>query len=33
MTTGIVFYGIAIALLAASFFSDRRKTALALKKA
>jgi uncharacterized membrane protein YraQ (UPF0718 family) len=33
MTTGIVFWGLAIALLAASFFKDRAKTLLALKKA
>lgn len=33
MTTGIVFWGLAIALLAASFFKDRAKTLQALKKA
>jgi uncharacterized membrane protein YraQ (UPF0718 family) len=33
MITGIVFWGLAIALLAASFFKDRAKTVVALKKA
>jgi hypothetical protein len=33
MTPGIVFWGLAIALLAASFFKDRVKTLHALKKA
>jgi uncharacterized membrane protein YraQ (UPF0718 family) len=33
MTTGIVFWGLAIALLAASFFKDRARTLQALKKA
>jgi uncharacterized membrane protein YraQ (UPF0718 family) len=33
VTTGIVFWGLAIALLAVSFFKDRVKTLQALKKA
>jgi len=33
MTTGIVIWGLAIALLAASFFKDRAKTLQVLKKA
>ena len=33
MLTGIVFYALAIALLALSFFRDRAKTAQALRKA
>lgn len=33
MTTGIVFWGLAITLLAVSFFKDRAKTMQALKKA
>ena len=33
MVTGIVFYSIAVALLALSFFKDRQKTLNALKKA
>jgi uncharacterized membrane protein YraQ (UPF0718 family) len=33
MVTGIVFYGLAVALLGVSFFADRKKTLTALKKA
>ena len=33
MVTGIIFYVLAIALLALSFFKDRAKTGQALRKA